>query len=65
MTDDDSAKGRRKAPLDPRIESNLKRVYEEAAGEEMPERLTALLDRLRSGRDDTEPESGDVREEDR
>ena len=38
---------RKKAALDKQIDENLKRVYQQAAEEEVPDRFLALLQQLR------------------
>jgi hypothetical protein len=43
----DMSKGHPKSNLQQQIDENLKRIYDETLKEELPDRLTALLDQLR------------------
>ena len=47
MTQDEQTGKRRKQGLNHQIDENLKRVYESALQEDVPDRFKDLLDRLR------------------
>jgi len=56
-------RAKRNPKVDEEIDRNLKRAFDAAAEEPLPERLTSLLDRLRSAEKkpnaDSEPQGGE------
>ncbi|ABV95566.1 hypothetical protein Dshi_3836 (plasmid) [Dinoroseobacter shibae DFL 12 = DSM 16493] len=48
MTQKDVMQKRRKSTLDAQIDQNLKRAYEDVLKEEVPDRLTQLLEQLKA-----------------
>jgi predicted metal-dependent hydrolase len=48
LTQKDVMQKRRKSTLDAQIDQNLKRAYEDVLKEEVPDRLTQLLEQLKA-----------------
>jgi hemerythrin-like domain-containing protein len=54
----DMSQGTPKSKLRDQIDENLKRIYDETLNEQIPDRLTQLLEQLRK-KSESEPGSGD------
>lgn len=49
MTMDDLMQKRRTSTMDAQINENLKKAYEDVLNEDVPDRLTQLLEKLKAG----------------